>query len=77
MPTINEYQQYSEIALAAYAIALRLGKGNDDKYQVGGMSLAQAQDFDKSWQVLARQDLTDGFSIDSPSIRKSDATGLV
>ena len=62
MPTINEYQQYSELALAAYANTLALGRDNVDEYKTGGMSDAQARQFDQSWQVLAQQDISDGFS---------------
>ena len=62
MPTINEYQQYSELALAAYANALALGRGNVTNYINSDMSTPQAQRFDQTWQVLAQQDLTDGFS---------------
>ena len=53
MPTINEYQQYSELALAAYANALALGRGNVTNYINSDMSTPQAQRFDQTWQVLS------------------------
>ena len=62
MPTINQYQQYSELALAAYANTLALRRNNVDEYKASGMSDSQARQFDQSWQVLAQQDLPDGFS---------------
>ena len=62
MPNVNQYLQYSEIALASYAEDLVSGAANTTKYADGGMSDARARQFDQSWQVLAQQDLSDGFS---------------
>ena len=62
MPNINSYLQYSELAFAAYADILVPGASNIAAYIRSKMAIAQAQDFDESWQVLAQQDLTDGFS---------------
>ena len=76
MPTINEYFMGSETALASYATALTLGQQNSNNYQSAGMTRLQAEQFDRSWRVLGQQDLSDGFSIDNPPMRKSARMGL-
>lgn len=63
MPTLNDYFRYAETAFAAYANGLTAGQGNAAQYQAADMAPDQAQRFDASWQVLAQQDLSDGFSV--------------
>jgi hypothetical protein len=77
MPNISTYFQNSELAFAAYAQNLATTADRIGALKAAGMTQLQAEKFDQSWQVLAQQDLTDGFSIDNSSIRKSNATGLV
>ncbi|RLJ69172.1 hypothetical protein [Sulfurisoma sediminicola] len=64
MPTISEYLKYAETAFAAYAVSLTPGKGNTQKYIAEKMSRPQAEQFDKTWQVLGQSDpsLANGFS---------------
>ncbi len=63
MPTVRDYGEFAQTALAAYAVDLEEGRSiNKAAYLGAGMSDAQAQRFDASWQVLGQTDLGDGFS---------------
>lgn len=62
MPNINQYLQYCELAFASYAKDLLPATDNTPSYKRADISHTQAQKFNQSWQVLAQQDLPDGFS---------------
>lgn len=62
MPSISTYFQNGEIAFAAYAQNLATTADRIGALKAAGMTQLQAEKFDRSWQVLAQQDLSDGFS---------------
>src|SRR5882672_2142526 len=63
MATVTQYLQYSETAMAAYAIALSPIGANKTAFFNAGMTSAQAQRFDDSWTALSQApDGVDGFS---------------
>ena len=66
MPTINDYQRFSETAFAAYASGLMTGPAGPNTEvlkNTAGLAIAQATAFDATWAVIEQSPSPgDGFS---------------